>query len=159
AAQCELRGQSWADGFNSHASNAARIYRLALQFDSRDAQGMLRERQAVALFMSGEFDEAWKLIKSIRKLRDKSPEYHFYMARMLAAGAQKFGGLQELMTAFNELDYANLDRTAGCPEFAQLGNEFDQFTKADLGAAPTRGAIKLTNNSKWPLRQLAIEVN
>jgi hypothetical protein len=80
---------SWRDTYHPFAAYAVRAYAFSDQYKVIDIGGYAREPRMVALALAGQSEKALRLGQEMRDIRNNSPTYHFYMARLWAMQGKK----------------------------------------------------------------------
>jgi hypothetical protein len=158
-AQSESKEVRWVDAFSPMARQAARLYAAALKYGPRDPGELIRERLAVANYLSGDAEAGLKQMEEIRAARQEDPRFLFNLSRMYA-GVEETREAEKLMTgAILEQGFDDIAEAAECPEFRNFSAEFKALTRLDVAVKLENSYAQkliLANGSKLPLRDVNI---
>ncbi len=169
AAGLEIGGKGCAAGPAPGGPRALAIWRAYLAIDDRDPTGEAREQLALALAVTGRFEEAARAAGQVADLRGPDPDFSYSYACLLSlAGGDTAKSLRWLEHAYRDCHYPDILVARADPDLARLRADqaagFAELTRVKFRWAIDWGLfnnddICLTNDSPFPLTGVELEVN
>jgi hypothetical protein len=163
----EIGDNSWATTHNETAAYAVKIWDKCLEFNPADSTGEIRERQAWALFKSGDFNKALEQANAVKSLRGQTQHFAYNMACLLSVLQKADNSFEWFASAVRNLGYNGISHAKRDPDLAFMRKakekEFNDLVEVRFSWAINYGVFKddiiLKNESAFPITDVVLSVN
>ena len=152
--------RSTTDSYHRMTHRALSFLDRALELYPLDPDGVLRRKRAIALAQVGRQAEALQQAHQLVAQEPDSAQAHYVLARLISAGGDVDGGLDELEKAIIELKLPNLEEVRQCVDFPRQHRRFRDLVdiQVQVTGFSIRRRVLVRNHSRFALNDVALRV-